>query len=806
MRKAVLFCGLMVLFTLGLFIHMSTPGAAQNQPAISQPGAHVYTAAVTTTVTFQQEVLPDPSYMGVADTYIDINKHIENFGDRPDLRINYDGRQKMLLRFELSEHIPTNAAVTSARLELFGYYRRFDQTLDVAAYPLLRAWSEEETTWDEPWQVAGCDGDTDRGAEYIDITTFRYINTWQVWEDEGLRELVQQWVETPSTNHGIVLIGLPSGDLDWWDLRSSEYGTTVPQHTQRPRLTVSYILLAPTPTPTLTRTPTLVSTSGSVGGVAWRDDNRNQRRDAGEPFMSNVTITLKYAAGGTVGQRATQSNGSYQFSDLEAGHYTLTKIDPVGHSSTHPPGGAYGFSLTTGQQLTDFDFGFALPASPTPTSTSSPTPTPTPTVSATPTQTTTPTRTATPTNTPLGMPTWTPTATSTASPTPTQTATATPTATLGPSPTPTATPVGSLQDPIVVVCGGSYSGDTTGAPNNIENYGNCGSGMSGPEIVYALQVAYPLDYVSITLDTQAAIALFVLGSSNPSDCLQMGGAVALPNVQPGTYYIVVDGFQPGPYQMEIQCYPPSAPTITATPTGTRTTTATPVLSPTPTTTGTVEPSLTPTPTTTGTAQASPTPTPTATGTVEPSPTPTVTRTPGGPGKLYLPVIHKPPVQYFVTCGSDVDYVDLFGRRWLADREYSVDGWGYLGSTAAWSSARAIEGTDEDRLYQTQRYGAGGSFGYRFDVPNGTYRVQLYFAEIYTQFDQPGQRIFDVHLEMNTALDNFDVVQAAAGQYTALVRTFEVQVEDGQLNITFARDWVNGRENPIINAIGVVKLS
>lgn len=275
----------------------------------------------------------------------------------------------------------------------------------------------------------------------------------------------------------------------------------------------------------------------------------------------------------------------------------------------------------------------------------------------------------------------------------------------------------------------------------------------------------------------------------------MGGAVTLPNVQPGTYYIVLDGFQSGPYQMEIQCYPSSPPTITPSATATRTATGTPVVSPTPTLT------------TTGTVEPSPTPTPTATGTVEPSPTPTATRTPGGPSKLYFPMMYKPPVQYFVTCGSDAEYVDLFGRRWLADKEHSVDSWGYVGNTEAWSSARAIEGTEEDRLYQTQRYGAGGSFGYRFDVPNGTFRVQLYFAEIYSQFDQPGKRIFDVLIEMDPVLDNFDVVQAAAGQYTALVKTFDrVQVNDGQLNITFARDWSNGVENPVINAIGVVKLN
>jgi hypothetical protein len=171
--------------------------------------------------------------------------------------------------------------------------------------------------------------------------------------------------------------------------------------------------------------------------------------------------------------------------------------------------------------------------------------------------------------------------------------------------------------------------------------------------------------------------------------------------------------------------------------------------------------------------------------------------------MYFPIVHKPAIEVFVNCGADAHYVDSFGRHWSADREYTAGSWGYVSGTLAWATGREIEGTEDGRLYQTQRYGDGGSFAYRFDVPNGRYEVELRFAEIF--FDEPGERIFDVWIEGQTLLDDFDVVDQAEGPFRALIRTFTVELDDEQLNVRFARDWVNGIENPIINALRVTKI-
>ncbi|HOL73345.1 MAG TPA: malectin domain-containing carbohydrate-binding protein, partial [Bryobacteraceae bacterium] len=74
------------------------------------------------------------------------------------------------------------------------------------------------------------------------------------------------------------------------------------------------------------------------------------------------------------------------------------------------------------------------------------------------------------------------------------------------------------------------------------------------------------------------------------------------------------------------------------------------------------------------------------------------------------------------------------------------------------------------LYRTERYGA---FRYRFDVPAGNYRVNLHFAEIF--FSRPGERVFDVFINGQKALVNFDIVAAAGGPNRAVVRQFDVSL-------------------------------
>lgn len=138
------------------------------------------------------------------------------------------------------------------------------------------------------------------------------------------------------------------------------------------------------------------------------------------------------------------------------------------------------------------------------------------------------------------------------------------------------------------------------------------------------------------------------------------------------------------------------------------------------------------------------------------------------------------------------YVDSAGRSWAADTGFNVGG--------VFSTTTGIVGTLDDTLYQSERYGreTGPELQYAFTLPNGNYTVRLHFAEIYAGTSAAGARVFDVFLENQLVLDNFDIF-AAVGGNAALVRSFPVNVSDGQLNIGF----VHGIQNPKIAAIEVL---
>jgi len=70
--------------------------------------------------------------------------------------------------------------------------------------------------------------------------------------------------------------------------------------------------------------------------------------------------------------------------------------------------------------------------------------------------------------------------------------------------------------------------------------------------------------------------------------------------------------------------------------------------------------------------------------------------------------------------------------------------------------------------------------YSFTVPNGTYGVVLKFAE--TSGTKAGGRIFNVLINDQSVLTNFDVFASAGGAYIALDKQYTVAVSQGQLAI------------------------
>ena len=139
-----------------------------------------------------------------------------------------------------------------------------------------------------------------------------------------------------------------------------------------------------------------------------------------------------------------------------------------------------------------------------------------------------------------------------------------------------------------------------------------------------------------------------------------------------------------------------------------------------------------------------------------------------------------------------------------ERDLHYDG----GEATKRAGAEGIAGTSSDDLYLTQRAGKvadGGSFVYAIPVDtDGVYRVRLHFAETSTGADgeaggKKGNRVFDVDAEGETAIDGLDIV-AEVGSMTAVVKAFDIEVDDGTLELEF----VGRQGQPIVSAIEVLR--
>jgi fibronectin type 3 domain-containing protein len=113
---------------------------------------------------------------------------------------------------------------------------------------------------------------------------------------------------------------------------------------------------------------------------------------------------------------------------------------------------------------------------------------------------------------------------------------------------------------------------------------------------------------------------------------------------------------------------------------------------------------------------------------------------------------------------------------------------------------AIAGTNDPTLYRTLRYGT--TFGYSIPLVNGTYTLNLHFAE--TGGSSSGQRKFNVSVNGNLWLSNLDVYAQAGGASKALIKSVQVGITNGQLDLSFNTAITN--VNAFVNAIEVIPQS
>ena len=127
--------------------------------------------------------------------------------------------------------------------------------------------------------------------------------------------------------------------------------------------------------------------------------------------------------------------------------------------------------------------------------------------------------------------------------------------------------------------------------------------------------------------------------------------------------------------------------------------------------------------------------------------------------------------------------------------YAADTGQYANGGSKFSTTQTIAGTNDQSLYNNQRYSTGDLI-YNIPVAPGDYIVTLKFSEIYSGITGPGKRIFDVRAEGSLVLDDLDIY-AVAGAYRAYDWTGVVKADDGNLTLEFLKGAI---ENPAVSAI------
>jgi hypothetical protein len=131
-------------------------------------------------------------------------------------------------------------------------------------------------------------------------------------------------------------------------------------------------------------------------------------------------------------------------------------------------------------------------------------------------------------------------------------------------------------------------------------------------------------------------------------------------------------------------------------------------------------------------------------------------------------------------------VEVDGVLWSADMHVHTAGAVFSNTTLA-----EVANTAAHELYRSERNTGGDApearFDYAIPVDPGRYRVILHFAEIYfgtpgNPGAEPGQRLFDVVLQGEVVLVDYDVFAAAGGAATAVTESFVVDADGGVIDL------------------------
>lgn len=193
-----------------------------------------------TTWSFQQGT---DSYTGGGDTYIDSGNAAADLSATATTICDWDWTSYPTTpsRYRIGLHqwdvtdIPTTATVISAKLDMYIN----TEGLGITAHRLLTNWTADSSA---TWNAFGA-GDIRNDSLATATPAVRIVspsastgwNSWVGYVQINLPpDLVQEWVTTPATNHGLAIHGADESTGDGLQFRSNNHGTTA----NRPKLTI----------------------------------------------------------------------------------------------------------------------------------------------------------------------------------------------------------------------------------------------------------------------------------------------------------------------------------------------------------------------------------------------------------------------------------------------------------------------------------------------------------------------------------------------------------------------------------------
>jgi len=175
----------------------------------------------------------------VEDTYIDVGTANQNYAT--DTHLNtYTWpantiANAIIIKWNLNA-IPESATITSASLQLYMDSMEGtggDVLYDISAHKMINVNPTISTcTWDSPWiPSSGAQNDIASAEDTIQVDKTYNYKTWSV------TNMVQDWVNNPSTNYGMLINSDPIASVDSNRIFASSENTNT---NQRPKLVITY--------------------------------------------------------------------------------------------------------------------------------------------------------------------------------------------------------------------------------------------------------------------------------------------------------------------------------------------------------------------------------------------------------------------------------------------------------------------------------------------------------------------------------------------------------------------------------------